>query len=72
MRGYVCYCVLLEIWDPSRALSSSGAAPRCRLCEWCDGAPLGGWAEVVPLEARSRGGESRIFVAGARAGCEQT
>ena len=26
----------------------------------------------MPLEARSRGGESRIFVAGARAGCEQT
>jgi len=44
MRGYVYHCVPLEIWDPSRALSSSGAAPRCRLCEWCDGAPLGGWA----------------------------
>ena len=44
MRGYGYYFVLLEIWDPSRALSSSGAALCCRLCEWCDGAPLGGWA----------------------------
>ena len=44
MRGYVYHCVPLEIWDPSRALSSSGAALCCRLCEWCDGAPLGGWA----------------------------